>query len=110
MKLICDEIPFEVKLWNAVTSLLADNKQEKALLLLYSELIDQLKNIDNCNNFILYVSKFEMNSDLIVHILNALSPVRNLLTNWDEFVSLSTEKLIKQVGEPTAQILLKVIV
>ena len=100
---------FETKLWNEVNDLLEKNKLENALVHLYMELNHNIDNPDNLNNFLMYVMDKPLNSDVIVHILNAVSPRKLKLSNWDEFVSTSTSRLNELVGSELTQRLLKVI-
>lgn len=102
--------PFEIKLWLQINSLLINGKKQKALYTLYDKLIEQLQNPDKCNDFINHVMKYDLSSDVIVHILNALSPIKDKLSMWDDFVDFSTKELTTKVGAEKASRLLNVIV
>jgi hypothetical protein len=97
---------FEISLWNEVSTLLYEGKEDEALLKLFSKLNDELNSPQNCNAFLVYVTHLKMGSDLIVHILSALAPIKLKLANWDNFVEISRLNLIEEVGEDTAKILL----
>ncbi len=103
----------EIELWNVVQTLLSEKKKSKGLLVLFSELgeLCQLhKDFYTCNEFIKYAYDKIDDSDIIVHILNVLSPYRNHLSFWNEFASKSREVLIELRGEEAAKSLMQVIV
>lgn len=102
--------PFEIKLWGQISSLLTNGKKQKALYTLYDRLIEQLESPHKCDNFIIHVMKYDLSSDVIVHILNALSPIKNKLEAWESFVNFSTAELEKKVGPEKTSRLLNVIV
>lgn len=104
------EQSFETKVWHKVTSLLNENREESALVYLYETLNDELENITNCDSFLKISIGMQMTSDIIVHILNALSPIKSTLRNWEEFKVYSTELLESEVGKKTAKTLLNAIV
>lgn len=104
------EQSFEMRVWHNVTSLLNENREESALVYLYETLNDELGNITKCDSFLKISLGMQMTSDVIVHILNALSPIKSTLRNWEEFKAYSTGLLKREVGERTTKILLNAIV
>lgn len=80
--------------------------EEESLFKLYSTLNEELCNPKTCNNFLRFSIGRKMDSDQIVHILNALSPIKGRLRDWDAFVTYSTGLLINEVGELEAKVLL----
>jgi len=104
-----NESSFEVNLWNAVISLLNKNKEQEALLHLFSTLNSELGNASNCDNFLQHAMNHELSSDLIVHIINALSPIKADLKNWGKFSDFSKTSLVNELGDATATRLLNVI-
>lgn len=100
---------FEIELWDKINSLISANKKETALVTILLELNENLNDIDRCNDFIIYSVKQNVNTDILLHILNALSPISQELSYWVKFVDFSCDFLIKQEGEETAKILLRVI-
>lgn len=107
---IISEPSFEVKVWKNITNLINETREEEALVYLYETLIDELENITNCDSFLKFSIGIEMNSDIIVHILNALSSIKAKLKHWEEFKLYSIGILEQNVGQETAKILLNAIV
>jgi hypothetical protein len=86
---------FEKALWLSVSKLIAKGKEEQALVLLYESLIEQSDNPENCDKFLKHLMNHELSSDVIVHVLNSLSPIRNKLVNWEPFVKYSFDTMGK---------------
>ena len=82
------------------------NREHEALVYLFETLIDELPNIENCNNFLIFGMSQKMNSDVIVHILNALSPIKLKLTQWAQFREYCLNLLIQEVGTDQAFVLI----
>lgn len=101
---------FAEEIWTNMRVLLSENREEEALVYLYENLVDELENIEKCNSFLSYSIGMEMSSNIIVHIFNALSPIRSSLTKWDEFKNYAVDLLTKKVGEKNSKILLKAII
>lgn len=99
---------FEIKLWNEVTDLLKNNREQRALYCLYYEL-NTHNNLLDINNFLGHVLYEKLNSDVIVHILNSVSPHKSKLSNWDKFLEKSKLSLKNEVGDKIAKQLLNVI-
>lgn len=97
-------------LWDNVTSLFSKNKEESALYFLFKTLNDELLNPSNCDLFLAKLMVNRINSDVIVHVINALKPIKLKLKNWDSFVSHSSQLLIDELGEKNAKIILNAIV
>ena len=83
--------------------------EEAALSYLFESLIDMLNNIEACEEFLQTAKNEVLSTDAMVHILNALSPVKTKIGCWDEFVQDTFKKLTKNEGETNAKDLLKVI-
>jgi len=95
-----------------IAPLLDSGSLEKALVDLYMTLNDEAhiyKNYDNCNKFLKHLSSQILITDILVHVLNALSPIKQELSNWDEFVTLCKNFFIETEGEEKAKQLLNVI-
>jgi hypothetical protein len=104
---------FTIELWEDVNILLDKGERDSGYYLLYKTLYEETfenKNYDNCNEFMKFIIQKDINSVLIVLILNILSPAKEKFSYWNEFVEKCTEKLIEQKGEAEAKQLLKVIV
>ena len=104
---------FTIELWEDVKILLDKGEKDSGNYLLYKTLYEETfenENYDNCNEFMKFIIQKDINSILIVLILNILSPSKEEFPYWDEFVEKCTEKLIEQKGEEYAKDLLKVIV
>jgi hypothetical protein len=97
---------FAKKTWQNTLALYSENREEAALAFLYESLHDEIENFSNCDSFLGTSLEMAMNSDVIVHILNALSPIKSKLQNWDEFTLVSFESLKREVGADTAKILM----
>jgi hypothetical protein len=104
------QLDFGAKVWQNVTALLSEDREEAALIYLYKSLVDELANTTACNTFLKISMDQTMSSDVIVHILNALSPIRFKLDYWKDFQQYAEKSLEKEVGTETAKQLLKVIV
>lgn len=104
------EQSFETRVWQNVFSLLNENREESALVYLYETLNDELGNAANCDSFLRMSIGMPMTSDIIIHILNGLSPIKSTLKNWEEFKAYSKGLLYNEVGEQAAKILLNAIV
>jgi len=104
---------FSTDLWTEAKSLLDKGEKDSAHYLIFESLWNETfekKNYKNCDEFIKYVIKEDIDSFMIVHILNVLSPKKEEFSYWNEFVEKCTEKLIEQTGEEYTKDLLKVIV
>ena len=108
------------EVWTKVKDLYNDEHvskecaEERALVYLYETLIDKLDQPEDCDDFlkegiINMIFKDEiMNSDVIVHTLNALRSIKDILKNWEIFEEFSYELLVKEHGEETAKRLLNI--
>lgn len=94
--------------WYKTNTLFLKN-QEKGLVYLYETLIDNLHDIEYCDKFLKYSMKEPMRSDIIIHIHNALSPIKDKLSYWDKFIEHSTYLLKEQLTEKEALELIKII-
>lgn len=83
------------------------SSEEDALVYLYSSLIEMKD--EDCEVFLNSVPMEKTNTDSIVHILNALSPRKMIISNWNEYVSKFKIKLIELEGEELTKELMKVI-
>ena len=86
----------------------AEQSDEHALVYLFESLID-LKDPKMCELFLDTVQEDFLSSDAIVHILNALSPKKEKIKNWDSFVSMCEKKLIELEGKELAMTLLNIL-
>ncbi len=103
---------FEVELWVRVINLIEEKFSDKAYAVLFDELLKKLKSgsdsdIDDCNNFLEFLLDKQLDSNIIVHVLNVLSPIRDKLTNWDLFLKISEDLLTKIKGSKDANDLIK---
>ena len=83
---------------------------ECTLYLLFKTLNNELNNSENCDAFLSKLLGKKINSDVIVHVINALKPINEKLTNWKSFIKYSSNLLIEELGEKDANIILKAIV
>lgn len=83
------------------------SSEEDALVYLYSSLIELEDN--QCEIFLNSVPMEKTDTDSIVHILNALSPRKEIISNWDEYVSKFRVRLIELEGEESINELMSVI-
>ena len=97
---------FSANLWSLVKSC----KQQSGLVHLYGCLNDNLKNPIKCNDFIDYIIDKPLTTDECVHILNALSPIKDKLNNWNMFVEKATKCFMDAGGKELTDRLLNVIV
>jgi hypothetical protein len=81
---------------------------EGALVYLYENLVDIQKDPQQCSDFLNTVKMEAIDSDAIVHILNALSPNKENIPNWNHFETKAHQRLTKLVGEEKAKDLMKV--
>lgn len=103
---------FEIKLWNEVQIALNQGNEQGGLYLLFETLHRELwtlKNYNNCNRFLILISSAKLSSDVIVHVLNVLSPKKEELKFWNEFVAISKKRLEETQGEEIAKQLMSVI-
>lgn len=77
---------------------MSQDKEQQGLVYLYETLIDELENVESCNNFLTFALTQKMNSDIIVHIINALSPIKLKLTQWADFINYCIDLLTKEIG------------
>ena len=103
---------FEDKLWRTFSQELKIGSKDFAYAYLFEELRLQVKNrgYKNCNNFLVVLMQENLDSHTIVHVLNVLSPIKNDLYFWTDFLSLSKDRLVELKGQLEANILLKVII
>lgn len=105
---------FSIVLWKKLEKLLNKNLFESALIEVYCSLKNEIvKSIFNCDNFIAYIQTVDenkLNSDLILHILNALSVVKDRLENWNNFYVFSEQYLKSHLDSEMVQILLDAVV
>lgn len=101
---------FEIKLWKTFTEMTYEGREGAALVYLFETLHDNLDNVERCNAFVKYSIRLQMNPDVIVHIFNALSPIKSKLKYWEEFTEYSIAILEKEVGKDITKLLLKTIV
>ena len=97
---------FSSNLWTLVRTA---RNEENGLVSLYMGLNRKLKDPIKCNDFLWYVMFKNLTTDELVHILNALSPIKDTLYHWNEFVIKAKLAFIKEGGEKLANDLLKVI-
>lgn len=86
---------------------MSQDKEQQGLVYLYETLINELKNVENCNNFLIFAVTQKMNSDIIVHILNALSSIKLKLEHWTKFREYCLSLLTKEIGSEQTNILIK---
>lgn len=98
---------FAERIWKNTNILLDENKEQEALVFLYSSLIDELKNTASCEAFLRLCIQKTINSDVIIHTINALYSIKSKLESWTNFIDHSRELLYKEVGPKEAKILLK---
>ena len=103
---------FVVKLWEDVIKLITSGEGDSGKFLLYKSLYEEriATNFFNCNDFLEYTMFKEMDSTLIVLILNVLSPSKDIFPSWDKYVEESTKKLLLIHNQDYVNDLLKVIV
>jgi hypothetical protein len=103
---------FEYNLWIEVSKMYASKEINSANLFLFEKLLNEVsqRNYDNCNRFISLLANEELSTICIVHILNVLSPIKQHLNFWNEFVDRCKTIIVDQRGEEAAKNLLKVIV
>lgn len=102
---------FETILYKKVEELFSNNRKDYALVELYDGLQKEIikRNFVDCNRFLqLYLTK-EFRTDEVIHILNVVSPHKEKLTTWPEFLKRSTEFFVENYGEEESKILLKVV-
>jgi hypothetical protein len=87
--------------------ILEQKSEEQALVYLYTTLIDLTT--QQSESFLDSIDNDLLTSDSIVHILNALSPKKNEIKNWDKFVKIAEGKLIELVGLKESKDLMGVI-
>jgi len=100
---------FASELWANISKELETN-EENGLVMLYSSLLDELKNPIHCDEFLKHVMQYELNSDIIVHILNPVSFIRTKLSNWDGFVTFANKELRKELSAKEVDLILRVII
>lgn len=83
---------------------------ENKLVDLYKRFIYIAGDYKKCEEFLENIPEEYLNTDAIVHILNALSIHKNNIRNWSDFVILSEKILTEEHGEEIAKDLLKVII
>lgn len=105
-----NEIKKESLIFSNYIFILKYDSSERALVYLYTSLINILNDVDRCETFINSINEDLLSVDAIVHIINALSPSKLKIKNWNSFISKAAEKLIEIEGEDNALNLLKVIV
>lgn len=81
--------------------------EECALVYLYRCLI-QLDE-KQCEEFLDSIKIELLSTNAIIHILNSISSKKDKIKNWENFVFLISQKLIKTEGEEITKDLLKVI-
>ena len=101
---------FAKNLWEKVNECFNNNQEETGLILLFEGLLDEKSNPNNCNLFLAHIMNHELSSDVIVHVLNALAPIRDTLSNWEVFVKQSTISLEKEMPHNEVKFLLQVII
>jgi hypothetical protein len=99
----------ESKIFSNYLYILKNESSERALVYLYTSLIAILDDIKSCDLFLECIKDDLLSVDAIVHILNALSPNKNQLRNWNSFVDKCEKKLIELEGPENAKDLLGVI-
>jgi len=82
------------------------NEEEK-LVELYKKCIDF--NVEESFTYLENINVEELTVSEIVHIWNAISPKKKDITNWDNFVEISKNRMIKEVGEEMTENLMGVI-
>ena len=100
----------EHEIWEGVNGLNASGEMQMGLIFLFRHLHESLNDYLYCDNFLNISLNKQLSSDEIVHVLNALSPIKDNLTNWQNFVIHCYELLKAKGGEKYANTLLKVIV
>jgi hypothetical protein len=69
-----------------------NNKIDSSLLAhLFEQLNANLKNPELCDSFILELSRHSFNEDIHLHTLNALSPIKSKLKNWNRLLNRISE-------------------
>jgi len=98
---------FEAFLWERVNWLLHTNQETAALVYLYESLIDELSSPEKCDDFLKVSIGMPMNTDVAVHILNALYPARFKLKHWNDFRRHASIILKGGMAEEKAELILK---
>lgn len=112
MKILYSNLEKEPDLLVNVIDLYKQNQPSSGLVHLYSTLLHSLEYIEHCNSFLKNVieqtfnSDFKLNSDIIVHIINALYPIKSNLSNWDKSISYFKLLLIEEIGEEQTALIL----
>lgn len=104
------EEEFGLGLWACMDYLDKNGYKELSLVKLFEVLNGALNSSEELESFLGVMMKHKPNADQIVHTLNALSPIKHNLNNWEKFVDFSYNRLTEQLGEEEAKELLKVIV
>ncbi len=99
----------ELIIFSTYLAILEQESAEKALVYLYTSLIALLRDSNSCELFLASINEDLLSVDAIVHILNALSPIKEKIQNWDYFVRVSERRLTEMEGEVNAKDLLGVI-
>jgi len=90
-----------------------EKSEERALVCLYMDLIDmvQVNDYMSAYRFIVVIVADEVrDTDVLVHTLNALSPMKYLIPNWADFVLHARIVISEDCDPETAKNLLKVII
>jgi len=93
-------------------NLLTEEKHKESVLVFLYTSLSKIPNdelLKSYNDFLPAIMEYSLSPDTIAHILNPLSPLKDKLSNWNNFVVYATEKLREQIGEEETQELLNVI-
>lgn len=102
---------FGFKLKKEFARIYNNESKDLSFAYLFEELRKQVLNEKYriCDSFLATLSIDEFDSTFIVHVLNALSPAKNRLKEWEKFKIDAFNKLVFLKGEEYASMLMKVI-
>lgn len=93
---------------NTYNHLVSIEKPNKALVFLFDHINKMLPDLYSCQKFLEKIEVDKQSTDFLVHVLNALSPVKEKIENWDKFYRQCHQFFIVKKGEEIATSLMKV--
>lgn len=91
-------------------AMVKDKNSDGALVYLYDAIIEHSKDLDKCSEFIKNLDIKNLDSNAIVHIFNALSSIKDQLSNWKEVIDSVEEVFISKFGKDYSYKLMKALV